>query len=215
MQYLITFLEGLVSFLSPCMLPLLPVYLSYFAPAGEGGSRSFPRALAFVLGFTTVFCLMGLFAGALSSLLLRYRRTVEIVCGSFVILFGLGYLGVLPLPFFKGVSGEKKVTGLLSAFVFGIVYSVSLTPCVGAFLGSALLLASTAGTALRGVALLLCYSLGLGLPFLLAALLLEQLGGAFAWIKRHYAVIDRVCGAFLILVGAAMALGWLGKLMAL
>lgn len=213
MQYFITFLEGVVSFVSPCMLPLLPVYLSYFTPGGGEGRRGFPRALAFVLGFTTVFCLLGLFAGALSGLLVRYRRAVELVCGLAVILFGLGYLGVLPLSFFKGMSGEKPVTGLLSAFVFGVIYSVSLTPCIGAFLGSALLLASTAGTALRGMTLLLFYSLGLGLPFLLAALLLEQLRGAIDFIKRHYAVIDRVCGIFLILVGAAMALGWLGKIM--
>ena len=120
---------------------------------------------------------------------------------------------MLPLPFFKGMTGERRAEGLLSAFVFGVIYSVSLTPCVGAFLGSALLLASTAGTAARGAALLLCYSLGLGLPFLLAALLLEQLKGAFAFIKKHYGVIDRVCGAFLILVGLAMALGLIGKLM--
>ena len=213
MQYVITFLEGVVSFLSPCMLPLLPVYVSYFAPAGEGKSRGLPRALAFVLGFTAVFCLLGLFAGALSAVLVRHRRALELVCGLAVIGFGLGYLGVLPLPFFKGMAGEQRVTGLLSAFVFGVVYSVSLTPCVGAFLGSALMLASTAGTAARGVALLLCYSLGLGLPFLLSALLLEQLGGAFAYIKKHYAVIDRVCGALLILVGAAMALGLLGRWM--
>ena len=213
MRYVITFLEGVVSFVSPCMLPLLPVYLSYFAPAGEGRARSFPRALAFVLGFSAVFCLLGLFAGALSAVLAQHRRAVELVCGLAVVLFGLGYLGVLPLPFFKGMAGERRVEGLLSAFVFGVIYSVSLTPCVGAFLGSALLLASTAGTAAHGAALLLCYSLGLGLPFLLAALLLEQLKGAFAFIKKHYAVIDRVCGAFLILVGLAMALGLFGKLM--
>ena len=208
MQYVITFLEGVVSFVSPCMLPLLPVFLSYFAPAGESGRRSF------VLGFTSVFCLMGLFAGALSGWLVRYRRTVDLVCGGAVILFGLGYLGLVPLPFFKGMSGARPVTGLLSAFLFGVIYSVSLTPCVGAFLGSALLLASTSGTALRGVTLLLCYSLGLGLPFLLAALLLEQLGSVFSFIKKHYAVIDRLCGLFLILVGVAMAAGWLGRLMA-
>ncbi len=214
MQFFITFLEGLVSFISPCMLPLLPVYLSYFAPGGEGKNRSFPRACAFVLGFTLVFSLLGLFAGALGAMLARHRRAVEIVCGMLVILFGLGYLGVIPLPFFKGMSGARPVSGLLSAFTFGVIYSVSLTPCVGAFLGSALLLASAAGTAVRGVLLLLCYSLGLGLPFLLTALLLEQLGTLFRFIKKHYAVIDRVCGAFLILVGVAMALGWLDRLMA-
>lgn len=214
MQYLITFLEGVISFVSPCMLPLLPVYLSYFAPGGEEKRSSLPRALAFVVGFTVVFCLLGLFAGALSALLVRYHRMVELVCGALVILFGLSYLDIIPLPFFKGMGAARPVTGVLSAFLFGVIYSVSLTPCVGAFLGSALLLASTAGTALRGVLLLLCYSLGMGLPFLLSALLLEQLGAAFSFIKRHYAVINRCCGGLLILVGVAMACGWLGRLMA-
>ncbi len=215
MSYAITFLEGLISFLSPCMLPMLPVYLSYFA-AGEGEKRSnFARSLAFVLGFSLCFCLLGLFAGALGSLLIRYRRAVFLVCGLVVMLLGLGYLEIIPLPFFKGMSRGRGVTGLLSAFVFGLVYSVSLTPCVGAFLGSALMLASGSGTALRGLLLLVCYSLGLGLPFLLSALLLEELRGLFSWIKAHYGVINKICGGFLILIGLLMACGLLDRWMAL
>lgn len=215
MQYLITFLEGLISFVSPCMLPMLPVYLSYFAGSADQKRSGFPRATAFVVGFTVVFCLLGLFAGALSSLLIRYRTAVNLVCGALVVLFGLAYLEIIPLPFFKGMENGRTVTGVFSAFLFGVVYSVSLTPCVGAFLGSALMMASTAGTALRGLLLLLCYSLGLGLPFLLAALLLEQLASVFRFIKQHYTLINRICGLFLILVGIMMACGWLNRLMAL
>ena len=215
MQYLITFLEGLMSFVSPCMLPLLPVYVSYFAGNANQKRANLYRALAFVLGFTLVFSLMGLFAGTLGSLLLRSQRWVSVFCGLVVILFGLSYLEIIPLPFFKGMSSGRSVTGIFSAMLFGIIYSVSLTPCVGAFLGSALMLASSSGTAMQGLLLLICYSLGLGLPFLLSALLLEQLSGVFGWIKSHYAVINRICGIFLLLIGMLMAFGLLDRWMAL
>ena len=213
MNYLVTFLEGVISFISPCMLPLLPVYLSYFAGGSEKKRPALTGSVAFVLGFTTLFCLMGLFAGTLGSLLIRHHRAVNIAGGLLVILFGLGYLEIIPLPFFKGMAGGRTVSGLASAYVFGLVYSVSLTPCVGAFLGSALMLASSSGTALQGLLLLVCYSLGLGLPFLLSAVLLDQLGGLFGWIKKHYAVINRVCGGFLILIGLLMAFGLLDRWM--
>ena len=215
MQYLITFLEGLISFVSPCMLPMLPVYVSYFAGNADRKKANLPRALAFVLGFTLCFCLMGLFAGTLGSFFVRYQRTVSLVCGLIVILFGLAYLEIIPLPFFRGMAQGHTVTSVFSAFVFGLVYSVSLTPCVGAFLGSALMLASSSGTAMQGLLLLVCYSLGLGLPFLISALLLEQLSGVFRWIKAHYEVINRICGGFLIVIGLLMAFGLLDRWMAL
>lgn len=215
MQYFITFLEGLISFISPCMLPMLPVYVSYFAGGVDKKRANLPRALAFVLGFTAAFCLMGLFAGTIGSILLRYQRRVSLVCGLIVIVFGLSYLDILPLTFFKGMNSGRTVKGVFSAFVFGLVYSVSLTPCVGAFLGSALMLASSSGTAMQGFLLLVCYSLGLGLPFLISALLLEQLSGVFRWIKAHYDVINKICGAFLILIGLLMCFGLLDRWMAL
>ena len=213
MQYFITFLEGLLSFVSPCMLPLLPVYISYFA--GKSGERRqvFRNALFFVLGFTVVFSLLGVFAGTVGVLLARYRRIVEILSGSIVILFGLSYLEVIRLPFFQGTAEGKPVTGVLSAFLFGLVYSVSLTPCVGAFLGSALMLASHSDTVLTGLLLLLVYSLGLGIPFILSAVLIDRLKSTFDWIKKHYREINRFCGGFLILVGILMAFGFLDRVM--
>lgn len=216
MQYLITFLEGVISFISPCMLPMLPIYVSYFAGGkGEDRGRVLPRAAAFVLGFTLVFTALGLFAGTLGTVLNEHKRTVNIVCGAIVILFGLSYLEIIPLPFFKGMKSGREIGSVLSALLFGMIYSVSLTPCVGAFLGSALLLAGAQGGALTGASLLLCYSLGLGLPFVLSAALLSKLGGAFSFIKKHYKVINIVCGLFLMAVGAAMALGLLDRLLAL
>ncbi len=207
MQYFITFLEGVISFISPCMLPLLPVYVGYFS--GDSGlkRRVFLNALFFVLGFTTVFCLLGVFAGSLGRLLSAHRRLVDLVTGGLVILFGLSYLEVIPLPFFKGGGEAKKISGVFSAFLFGLVYSVSLTPCVGAFLASALALAANSDTALQGLLLLLVYSLGLGIPFVLSAVLIDRLRNTFAWIKKHYRVINLVCGLFLILVGILMAFG--------
>ena len=217
MNYVVTFLEGVISFISPCMLPMLPVYISYFAVGEEKKSKVFASAAAFVGGFTLVFCLLGLFAGTLGALLRRYQVVVDIVCGLVVILFGLSYLEVIRLPFFKGMQSGHKISGILSAFLFGVIYSVSLTPCVGAFLGSALMLASASATAWRGVLLLFCYSLGMGSLFLLSAVLIDRLKGTFRFIKEHYRVINLVCGIFLIVVGVLMACGLMttviGKLM--
>ena len=215
MQYLLTALEGVISFVSPCVLPLLPVYVSYFVGDVQRKRSPLLRALCFVFGFTLVFCLMGLFAGSAGSLLNRYQKAVNLVCGAVVVLLGLSYLEIIHLPFFKGVKQGKRKDGAFFALVFGMVYAVSLSPCVGAFLGAALMQASTAGTAKQGVLLLLCYSLGLGLPFLFAAMLLDRLKTAFSRIKRHYQTINRVCGGFLIAVGVCMMFGWLQKLLAL
>ena len=215
MEFAITFLEGFISFISPCMLPLLPLYISYFAGGADKKHKVFLRALSFVLGFTVVFSLLGLFAGTLGAFLREYRTAVNIVGGALIIIFGLSYLEVIKLPFFKGIRNGRTVDTVVSAFLFGIVYSVSLTPCIGAFLGSALALAGASGTALKGVLLLVTYSLGLGVPFLISALLIERLNTAFTFIKKNYRVINIVCGSFLILIGILMALGQMDAVTAL
>ena len=220
MQYLITFLEGFISFISPCMLPMLPIYVSYFSHRDDESdaakkSGTLTKAIAFVLGFTIIFVLLGIFAGTLGRLLTRYSTAVNIVSGAIVAILGLSYLEVIKLPFFKGISKQINVNGIFSALLFGIVYSVSLTPCIGAFLGSALMLASSSGSTMVGMLLLLCYSLGLGIPFVISALLLDKLGGAFTFIKRRYKVINTICGIFLILVGILMMTGLMSRLMKL
>ena len=197
------------------MLPMLPIYVSYFAGGADKKRLVFVRALCFVLGFTLVYAAMGLGAGAISILLMRYQTAVNIISGIIVIVFGLSYLEVIQLPFFKGMKGSKSVTGVISAFIFGIIYSVSLTPCVGAFLGAALTQAANSGTALRGTLLLISYSLGLGVPFLISAVLIKELSGAFTFIKKHYRVINTVCGIFLIVIGVLMSAGILNKLITL
>lgn len=209
MQYVITFLEGIISFISPCMLPMLPVYISYFAGKADKKRHTPVRVFAFVFGFTVVFTLLGVFTGTLGALLKQYQTAVNIAGGVTVIIFGLSYLEIIKIPFFKGMNKRTEVNGFFSAFLFGVIYSVSLTPCVGAFLGSALMLASSSGSALKGALLLLVYSLGLGIPFILSAILIEKLNTAFNFIKAHYKTINLICGIFLIVVGVLMATGLL------
>ena len=169
MQYIIAFLEGIITFISPCLLPMLPIYISYFAGGGERSTAKTLRgALGFVAGFTVIFMLMGALAGTAGSFLKTHQTAVNIVSGAIVIFFGLSYLGVFKLNIFKG-SGIKMApasSGFFPSMLFGMIFSVGWTPCVGAFLGSALMLASSTGGALSGALLLLTYSLGLGIPFL-------------------------------------------------
>lgn len=218
MQYFISFLEGVITFISPCLLPMIPIYLSYFAGGGERTLRkSLKGALGFVSGFTLVFVALGALAGTIGSFLRQYQTAVNLVSGLVVILFGLSYLGVFQLRFFRGIrrTAQGKSTGFFSAALFGVIFSVGWTPCVGAFLGSALALASQRGHVLEGVVMLLLYSLGLGLPFVLSAVLIDYLKSAFNWIKKHYKIINAVSGSLLILIGVLMATGMLGRLLAL
>ena len=218
MQYLISFLEGIITFISPCLLPMLPIYISYFAGGGERTTKkTLTGAMGFVLGFTAVFVAMGALAGTLGSFLTRYQTWVNILSGAIVILFGLNYMGVFHLNLFKGLNRTVKEgdMGFFSTVLFGMIFSVGWTPCVGAFLGSALMLASQQGHVLEGMAMLLCYSLGLGIPFLLSAVLIDKLKSAFNWIKSHYNVINLVCGGLLVIVGILMATGMLGRFLAL
>ncbi len=217
MQFFITFLEGIISFISPCMLPLLPLYITYFAGGtdkkeAEKKYRIFYRALSFVAGFTLIFSMMGLFAGTIGYLLRSHSLIINIMTGGVVVLFGLSYLGIIPLNFLKGSKGGRYAGSVLSAFVFGIIYSLSLTPCIGAFLGSALMLASSSGTAAAGVLLLITYSLGLGIPFLVSALLTDSLSGFFGTVKKHYKIINLISGLFLIVLGVLMMTGILSRI---
>ena len=216
MQYFISFLEGIITFISPCLLPMLPVYVTYFAAGGEGGTaRTLKNALGFVLGFTLVFTAMGALAGTLGGFLTEHQTAVNIVTGGIVIFFGLNYLGIIKLNLFGGMRRGTDVSrlGFFSSVLFGMVFSLGWTPCVGAFLGSALMLASQQGKAMVGIIMLLCYSLGLGIPFVLSAVLIDHLKGAFNFIKRNYGVINRVCGALLIIVGLFMATGMMNRLL--
>lgn len=219
MQYFISFLEGIITFISPCLLPMLPIYISYFA----GGEKERPvkktliNALGFVLGFTVVFVMLGALAGTVGSFLRQHTVAVNIATGLVVVFFGLNYLGVFKLNLFHGIKNPlaRKELGFISAVLFGIIFSVGWTPCVGAFLGSALMLASQRGHVIEGILMLLAYSLGLGIPFIASTLLIDKLKGMFGWIKKHYSVINMICGGILTAIGILMMTGLLGRFLAL
>ncbi len=216
MQYFISFLEGIITFISPCLLPMLPIYLSYFAGGGERTvRRTVTGALGFVLGFTTVFMALGALAGTVGSFLRQYQTAVNLVSGLIVVFFGLNFLGVLKLNLFKGIrnGAAGNQTGFFSSALFGIIFSVGWTPCVGVFLGSALMLASQQGHVVEGMLMLLAYSLGLGIPFLLSAVLIDYLKSTFQWIKMHYDLINKISGSLLIVLGILMSTGTLNRLL--
>ena len=214
MQYFIAFLEGIITFISPCLLPMLPVYVSYFAGGtAKNTKKTLINALSFVLGFTIVFVMMGALAGTVGGFLTKYQVVVNIVTGLVVVFFGLNFLGVFKLNIFKGMNWNTKTDnlGFFSSVLFGIVFSVGWTPCVGAFLGSALMMASQQGQVLQGVLMLLAYSLGLGIPFVFSAVLIDKLKTAFNFIKKNYRIINIVCGIILVAVGVLMMSGLLNK----
>ena len=208
MQYFIAFLEGIITFISPCLLPMLPVYVSYFA-GGEthATKKTLKNALGFVVGFTVIFVIMGALAGTVGGFFRNHQTAVNLVTGLIVVFFGLYFLGVFRISLFRGMgNGAKKHDlGFFSACLFGMVFSIGWTPCVGAFLGSALMLASQQGHVLTGVLML----------FVMSAVLIDRLKHAFDWIKRHYRVINAVCGALLIVVGIMMMTGLLGRWLSL
>ena len=218
MQYVIAFLEGIITFISPCLLPMLPIYISYFAGGGERSVRkTLSGALGFVTGFSIIFVILGALAGTVGSFLRSHQTVVNIVSGLIVIFFGLNFLGVFHINLFKGGKRNviKEDMNFFSALIFGVIFSLGWTPCVGAFLGSALMLASQQGHVFKGMLMLLAYSLGLGIPFILSAVLIDYLKSAFNWIKRNYRVINIVSGCLLVLIGVMMATGTLGRLLSL
>ncbi len=218
MQYFIAFLEGIITFISPCLLPMLPIYISYFAGKDHKNTKkTLIGAIGFVLGFTVIFIALGALAGTFGSFLTAHQKAVNLICGLIVIFLGLNFLGIFKLELFKGSKLSYKMDNqnFLTLFIFGMVFSIGWTPCVGAFLGSALMMASTEGKIISGMLMLLFYSLGLGIPFILSALLIQKLKAAFDFIKKNYRIINLISGGFLILVGIFMATGTLGRLLSL
>ncbi len=218
MQYVISFLEGIITFISPCLLPMLPIYISYFAGGGvRSTKKTLSCAMGFVMGFTIVFTIMGSLAGTVGSFLKTHQTAVNLISGIVVIFFGLHFLGVFRFNLFHGVRNTRKTQdlGFFSAMLFGIIFSLGWTPCVGAFLGSALMLASQQGSTLTGTLMLLSYSLGLGIPFLLSAVLIDRFKSTFDWIKRNYQIINIISGCFLVIIGILMATGTLERLLGL
>lgn len=204
MEYVITFIEGIASFISPCVLPVIPIYISYFATESKSMKKSVINSLGFICGFSIIFILLGVFAGTFGKFVHHYTSYINIIFGLFLIAVGLNYIGVIFIKFLnktKGSNQDKRNLTFITSVLFGIIFSLSWTPCVGAFLSSALIMASTTDSVLKGASLLLIYSLGLAIPFIITTLFLEKMKKTFDFIKKHYNIINKICGSILVLSG--------------
>ena len=205
MEYLFTFLEGIASFISPCLLPMIPIYISYFIGEEEKNStKKIINALGFVIGFTLVFLILYIFASSLGILISNNIKYIKIAFGIIIIFLGLNYMEIIKLKFlnkYKVFNADKKNLNFFKALIFGVVFSVSWTPCIGTFLSSALLLVAKHQDMLKGILLMLIYSIGLGIPFIISVVLIEKLKQAFDIIKKNYNIIKKVSGAILIIIG--------------
>lgn len=210
-RIMVSFAFGVASFISPCILPLIPAYLSYITgasidnlKAGGQKSQTLFLSLFFVLGFTLIFTLLGASASYLGSLLFYKKDLIRIIGSVFIVLFGFHLAGIIkikPLYRQKKVNPGRLVSGYPGAFIIGVVFAFGWTPCVGPVLASILAMASMEETVFRGMVLLFSYSLGIGVPFILTALLLGKALEVFGKIKKHYAAIERITGFLLILIG--------------
>lgn len=212
---LVALMAGLLSFLSPCVLPIVPPYLAYMAGTGVGDLQQGRRsavlpAVFFVLGLSTVFLFLGFAASAFGQFFLAWQDWFARAAGVMVIVLGLHFLHILRIPI---LDREARIdTGdqggsAFGAYVLGLAFAFGWTPCIGPQLGMILSLAASEANMLRGTALLAIYALGLGIPFLLAAIFITRAVGLMARMKRHMGLIEKVMGLLLIAVGVALLTG--------
>lgn len=227
-SYFGAFVGGVLSFLAPCVLPLIPGYLSFMTGlsvseirSGESAKRSILiPSILFTLGFTVVFVLIGAAAGfasgALRPVMIQYQETLGIVSGVLVALIGVLLLGIIKVPWLYGEArfemANSRRFGRAAAFVMGIAFGFGWTPCVGPILAVILGMAAQTGDVVRSASMLGVYSLGLATPFLLTAVFFGRLTGTLKWFNRHSLAISRFAGGILVVMGVLMATGQLGRL---
>jgi cytochrome c-type biogenesis protein len=209
----VAIVAGLVSFFSPCVVPLLPGYLSYATGLSGADLESARRgrmvlgSSLFVLGFSAVFVAMGTASGALGDWLIVYSREISVVLGVFTILVGIAFLGLVPWMQRDVRVHKVPAVGLTAAPLLGVLFGLGWTPCIGPTLSAVQVLAFQEGTAGRGALLSLAYSIGLGLPFVLAGLFFRRMLGAVAWVRRHQVWVTRVGGVMLVAIGLLLVSG--------
>jgi cytochrome c-type biogenesis protein len=215
---LVALVAGVISFLSPCVLPIVPPYLAYMSGVslGEMGSQSDARrratiaALFFVMGLSTVFLILGFTASAFGAFFLQNQVLFSQISGVVVIVFGLHFLGVFRIPFLDRearIDAGDKGGSSFGAYVLGLAFAFGWTPCIGPQLGAILSLAASEASVTRGTLLLGVYAAGLGIPFLLAAMFITRAVGVMNHLKRHMVMIERIMGGLLVLVGLALLTG--------
>ena len=215
---MIALLAGAISFLSPCVLPIVPPYLAYMGGISmqQMEGRTVDRgpvilsALFFVMGLSTVFLFLGFTASAFGQFFLQNQSLFNSIAGVLVMVFGLHFLGILRIPVLeqeRRLDAGDKGGSALGAYVLGLAFAFGWTPCIGPQLGAILSLAASEADMVRGTALLGVYAIGLGVPFLLVAIFFPRLTGVMAWMKRHMAQIERVMGLLLWTIGLLMLTG--------
>ncbi|MGG7214089.1 cytochrome c biogenesis CcdA family protein [Clostridium nigeriense] len=220
MNYFILFLEGIITFISPCILPMIPIYVTYFMGGNEDkkSSKALINSIGFVIGFSIVFTVLGAAAGTFGSFIQRYMKIFNIMAGVLLIIFGINYIGIFKIPLLERslkLKGKEDLgnLNLTASILFGMIFAIGWTPCVGTFLGSALMFAANRQNTMEGIFMLLSYSLGLGIPFIISALLIDSLKSAFKFIKKNYKTINTISGILLIIIGVLMMTGYLNLLL--
>ncbi|MEP4033755.1 cytochrome c biogenesis protein CcdA [Roseibium polysiphoniae] len=215
------FLAGLLSFVSPCVLPIVPPYLCYLAGVsvaelkGEMATAATSRrivlsSVAFVLGFSVVFVALGATASVIGQSIARYFDTLSIIAGIIIIIMGLHFLGLFRISLLfreARVQVERKPPGLLGAFVMGLAFAFGWTPCVGPVLAAILFMAGSTGSTGQGGLLLAAYALGIGIPFILAAAFASRFLGWASRFRKHMGTVEKVMGGFLVLTGLLFVTG--------
>ncbi|MBV7392836.1 cytochrome c biogenesis CcdA family protein [Mameliella sediminis] len=220
----VALLAGVISFLSPCVLPVVPPYLAYMSGVSlsdlgdrdsGGANRALLPALFFVLGLSTVFLLMGFAASAVGATFLQYQGWFNTAAGVVVMIFGAHFVGVYRIGFLDRearLDAGDRGGSAFGAYILGLAFAFGWTPCIGPQLGAILSLAASEASVARGTVLLAVYALGLGVPFLLVAAFLPRLGGVMGWIKRHMEQIERAMGLLLWTIGLLMLTGGFSSL---
>ncbi|MFG1359308.1 cytochrome c biogenesis CcdA family protein [Xanthobacter pseudotagetidis] len=216
------FIAGFVSFVSPCVLPLVPPYLAYLGgstlddlagtePVKEVGRRAFVGSILFVLGFTAVFVALGAGASAVGDLLRVHLDTLSVIAGIAIIVMGLNFLGVFRIHLLHRTARAdvRAPSGIWGAFVMGLAFAFGWTPCLGPVLGAILAVAGSEATVSKGALLLAVYSLGLGVPFLAAAMAVRPFLASLVHVRRFLPAIEKAMGALLVLTGIAFMSGWI------